>query len=225
MARARTTAITPELLLQAYSIGLFPMAESATDERLFWVDPEVRGIFPLEGLVVSRSLGKTVRADRFEIRADHDFPAVIAGCAAAAADRPSTWINARIRDLFGALFDQGHAHTVEAYRDGLLVGGLYGLQIGGAFFGESMFHRATDASKICLVHLVARLRAGGFDLLDSQFTTPHLETLGAVEVPRTAYRHRLAQAIERQATFHPFGPGASVPGAEALALCAPRRHL
>lgn len=201
--------------MQAYSIGLFPMAESATDDRLFWVDPERRGILPLDGLVVSRSLAKTVRSDRFVVRCDHDFAGVIAACAACSTDRPSTWINDRIRTLFGALYEQGVVHTVEAYRDGALAGGLYGLQIGGAFFGESMFHRATDASKVCLVHLVAHLVAGGFQLLDSQFTTPHLETLGAVEIPRADYRRRLAQAIATEAAF----ANASVmSGAAALAI-------
>ncbi len=219
MARARSaTEITPEILLQAYSIGLFPMSESATDDRLFWVDPEWRGIFPLDGLIVSRSLAKAVRSDRFTMRSDHDFEAVIAGCAAAAPDRPSTWINGRIRGLFATLFAQGRVHTIEAYRDGELVGGLYGLRLGGAFFGESMFRRATDASKVCLVHLVARLIAGGFSLLDSQFTTPHLETLGAIEIARATYRERLAVAVLEEATFRPFGPDNAIPGAAALAL-------
>lgn len=216
MARARSaTQITPDILLRAYSIGLFPMAESATDDRLFWVDPEQRGIVPLDGLVVSRSLAKAVRTDRFTVRCDHDFAGVIAGCAASAADRPSTWINERIRALFGALHEQGRVHSVEAYRDGQLAGGLYGLQIGAAFFGESMFHRAADASKVCLVHLVARLRAGGFRLLDSQFTTPHLATLGAVEIPRADYRRRLAEAVAAEATF---GGRDALSGAAALAI-------
>lgn len=221
MARARSaTHITPDTLLQAYGIGLFPMAESATDDRLFWVDPEQRGILPLEGLVVSRSLAKTVRSDRFAVRCDHDFAGVIAGCAACSGDRPSTWINDRIRTLFGALYEQGLVHTVEAYRDGELAGGLYGLQIGGAFFGESMFHRATDASKVCLVHLVARLLAGGFQLLDSQFTTPHLETLGAVEIPRADYRRRLADAIAAPAVF----ANDPMAGATALAILRDARR-
>lgn len=216
MARARSaTQITPDILLQAYSIGLFPMAESATDDRLFWVDPEQRGILPLDGLVVSRTLAKTVRSDRFAVRCDHDFAGVIAACAACSTDRPSTWINDRIRALFGVLYEQGVVHTVEAYRDGKLAGGLYGLQIGGAFFGESMFHRVTDASKVCLVHLVAHLVAGGFQLLDSQFTTPHLETLGAVEIPRADYRRRLAQAI---ATDAAFASADVMSGAAALAI-------
>jgi leucyl/phenylalanyl-tRNA--protein transferase len=167
MSETSIQTITPRLLLRAYSIGMFPMAESADDPTIFWVDPEERGVFPLDGLIVSRSLAKAVRSDRFEIRVDHDFQGVIAGCAGGGGDRPETWINGRIHGLFSDLFRQGHAHTVECWADGELVGGLYGLAIGGAFFGESMFHRRTDASKVALVHLVARLRVGGFSLLDT----------------------------------------------------------
>lgn len=192
-------AITPQILLRAYSIGLFPMAEGADDPSLFWLDPELRGIFPLDGIVVSRSLAKSVRRDRFVVTVDRDFDAVLEGCAAAAPDRPETWINDQIRGLYRDLFDLGYAHTVEAYRDGALVGGLYGVALGAAFFGESMFHRDTDASKVCLLHLAARLRAGGFELLDTQFVTPHLATLGAVEIPRARYRKRLAEAVKRPA--------------------------
>ena len=217
MARTRPLAITPDILLKAYSVGLFPMADSADDPALFWVDPEQRGVFPLDGIKVSASLAKAVRADRFDVVVDRDFDAVIAACAAPTPDRPATWINARIRDLFGALFRSGQAHTVEAYRDGALVGGLYGLAIGAAFFGESMFHRATDASKVCLVHLAARLRAGGFRLLDTQFITPHLASLGAVELPKAAYRTRLADAVDRNADFHPWGDLPRVDGRTALA--------
>ena len=190
-------AITPQILLRAYAIGLFPMAEGADDPSLFWLDPEQRGVFPLDGMVVSRSLGKALRQDRFEVVVDRDFDAVLEGCAAPAPDRPETWINDQIRSLYRQLFDAGYAHTVEAYRDGELVGGLYGVALGAAFFGESMFHRRTDASKICLLHLAARLRAGGYRLLDTQFVTPHLATLGAVEVPRARYRKRLAEAVKR----------------------------
>jgi leucyl/phenylalanyl-tRNA--protein transferase len=173
MSRARDQfEITSDILLRAYSIGLFPMAESADDPNLFWVDPEVRGIFPLDGLIISKSLAKTIRSDVFEIRVDHDFDAVIDGCAAAYEDREKTWINARIRRLYRQLFDAGRVHTVETWRDGELVGGLYGVHLGGAFFGESMFHRKTDASKVALVHLAARLARGGFSLLDAQFVTP-----------------------------------------------------
>ncbi len=226
MARARPPlVVTPETVLRAYAAGLFPMAEDADDDALFWVDPDRRGVFPLDGLHVSRSLAKTVRADSFEVVVDRDFPAVIAGCAAAGPGRPDTWINAPIRALFGELFGRGHVHTVEAYRGGELVGGLYGLHIGGAFFGESMFHRATDASKVCLVHLAARLVAGGFTLLDTQFITPHLAGLGAVEIPKAAYRARLADAVGRAATFQPWGERRSVAGAVALAAVAEAQRL
>jgi leucyl/phenylalanyl-tRNA--protein transferase len=197
------------------------MAESADDDRLFWVDPEQRGIFPLDGLKVSRSLARTVRSDRFTIVTDRDFQGVIDGCAAPAPGRPNTWINRHIRTLFGQLFERGHVHTVEAYQDGALVGGLYGLHLGGAFFGESMFHRATDASKVCLVHLAARMVAGGFALLDTQFITPHLASLGATEVPKDVYRARLAAAIDLEASFDPWGGGRQVDGATALAILAP----
>jgi leucyl/phenylalanyl-tRNA--protein transferase len=209
--------ITPKLLLRAYSIGMFPMAESADDPTLFWVDPDERGIFPLDGLVVSRSLAKIVRFDRYEVRVDTNFDAVIEGCAGGGDGRPSTWINARIRRLYGDLFRQGHVHTVETWREGELVGGLYGVSIGGAFFGESMFHRARDASKVALVHLVARLRAGGYGLLDAQFVTDHLATLGAVEVPRRTYQHMLDEAIGLSGNFFVWPKDMRVSGATALA--------
>ena len=212
--------LTPDILVRAYSIGLFPMAESADDPSLFWVDPKLRGVFPLDGLLVSKRLARTIRRDRFEVRADHDFDAVIAGCAARRPDRPDTWINDRIRTLYRQLFDQGRAHTLEAYEDGVLVGGLYGLAIGGAFFGESMFHRATDASKVALAHLVARLRLGGFTLLDAQFVTPHLASLGAVEIAKAEYHGRLDAAIGRGADFHAWPRGRAMRGADALAALA-----
>ena len=208
--------ITPKLLLRAYSIGMFPMAESADDPTLFWVDPDERGVFPLDGLIVSRSLAKVVRSDRFEIRVDTDFDAVIDACAGGGEGRPSTWINARSRRLYGDLFRQGHVHTVEAWRDGEMVGGLYGVSIGGAFFGESMFHRARDASKVALVHLVARLRKGGYSLLDTQFVTDHLASLGAVEVPRRAYHRMLDEAIGLRADFFAWPRDMRVSGAQAL---------
>jgi len=210
-------AITPQILLRAYAIGLFPMAEGADDPTLFWLDPEQRGIFPLDGMVVSRSLGKTLRQDRFEVVVDRDFDAVLDGCAAPAPDRPETWINDQIRSLYRQLFATGHAHTVEAYRDGELVGGLYGVALGAAFFGESMFHRRTDASKVCLLHLAARLRANGYRLLDTQFVTPHLATLGAVEVPRARYRKRLADAVKRAGRAEAWFP-APMSGDEVLAI-------
>ena len=210
--------ITPQVLLRAYSIGMFPMAEDAEDPTLFWVDPELRGVFPLDGLIVSKSLAKVVRSDRFEIRVDHDFDAVIEGCSGGGEDRPKTWINARIRKLYRELFDRGFVHTVEAYDEtGALVGGLYGVMIGAAFFGESMFHRARDASKVALVHLVARLRAGGAVLLDTQFVTPHLATLGAIEIPRDAYHRHLDAAIGKTASFLIWPREERVSGARALA--------
>ena len=193
--------ITTDILLRAYSIGLFPMAESATDENLFWVDPEARGIFPLDGLIISKSLAKTIRSDRFEIKVDCDFDAVIDACAASYEGRDKTWINMRIRRLYRQLFDIGHVHTVESWAGGALAGGLYGVHLGAAFFGESMFHRKTDASKVALVHLAARLAKGGFRLLDTQFVTPHLASLGAVEVSKKAYRRRLADAVSHHGRF------------------------
>jgi leucyl/phenylalanyl-tRNA--protein transferase len=211
--------ITAQILLRAYSIGMFPMAESADDPTLFWVDPQSRGIFPLDELIVSRRLARTVRSDRFTIRIDHDFEAVIEGCAGTDEQRPSTWINRRIRHLYSELFDLGFVHTVEVYgQDGSLAGGLYGVKIGAAFFGESMFHRATDASKVALVHLVARLRAGGFRLLDTQFVTDHLASLGAIEVPRAIYHRMLDEALGGVADFYALPKDTAVSGSQALAL-------
>ena len=217
MARTRLNLeITPQVVLRAYSLGLFPMSESADDEDIFWVEPEARGIFPLDDLIVSKSLAKAVRSDRYEIRADSDFDAVIAACAGARSDGGGTWINDEIRRLYRQLFDLGHAHTVEAYRDGLLVGGLYGVSLGAAFFGESMFHRARDASKVALVHLAARLVAGGYHLLDTQFVTPHLVSLGAIEISRAHYRTLLDDAISHQGEFDAL-PLGGVSGRDALA--------
>ena len=187
--------ITPELIIRAYQAGIFPMAEDATDDDIFWVSPEQRGILPLDGLIVSTSLGKAIRKSSFTVKVDTDFPAIIEGCATVGEDRDATWINRTIRSVYGELFHRGVAHTVEVWDGDDLVGGLYGLAIGGAFFGESMFHRATNASKMALAHLVARLNAGGFVLLDTQFVTPHLASLGGVEIPRAAYEERLAQAL------------------------------
>ncbi len=218
MSRARDQfEITSDILLRAYSIGLFPMAESADDPNLFWVDPEVRGVFPLDGVIVSKSLRKTVRSDAFEVKVDHDFDAVIDGCAAAYEDREKTWINTRIRRLYRQLFDAGRVHTVETWQKGELVGGLYGVHIAGAFFGESMFHRKSDASKVALVHLAARLVRGGFSLLDAQFVTPHLASLGAIEVPKEAYRRQLAEATAKTANFWSWPKQQRVFGDEALA--------
>lgn len=210
-------AITPQILLRAYSIGLFPMAESAEDDRLFWVDPEKRAVFPLETFKASRSLAKTVRSDRFDVSIDTDFDAVIEACASSSRTREKTWINAQIRRLYRELFDTGFVHTVECRREGRLAGGLYGVALGAAFFGESMFHHETDASKVALTHLVARLRVGGFELLDTQFMTEHLASLGAVEIARAAYRRRLAAAVASSADFLVWPKARCVGGAQALA--------
>lgn len=194
--------ITPQVLLKAYAVGIFPMAESADDPGLFWIEPEARGILPLDTFHLPRRLARTVRAERFEIRIDHDFDAVIDACAGAGIERPKTWINGRIRKLYGELFDIGHCHTVEAWRDGKLVGGLYGVSLGAAFFGESMFSRERDASKVALVHLVARLRAGKYRLLDAQFTTAHLTQFGAIDVDRSVYQEMLEEAVAAEADFY-----------------------
>jgi leucyl/phenylalanyl-tRNA--protein transferase len=193
--RSRHPEITPELLLRAYSIGLFPMADSADDPELFWVEPDMRGVIPLDDFHVSRSLTKTIRKNPFDIRFDSAFDAVLAACAEAVPDRPSTWINTKIKSLYGTLHRMGHAHSVEAWEGDQLVGGLYGVSLGAAFFGESMFSRRTDASKICLVHLVERLKDRGFRLLDTQFTTEHLKTFGAIDVPKIEYEDMLTNAL------------------------------
>jgi leucyl/phenylalanyl-tRNA--protein transferase len=186
--------VTPDLMLRAYRAGLFPMAETRTSRRLYWLDPEQRGILPLEKFHLSRRLRRTVFSGELRITSDCDFLGVILGCAAAAEGREETWINRDIERLFTALHDQGHAHSIEAWQGDTLVGGLYGVVLGGAFFGESMFSRVRDASKVALVHLVARLRLGGFTLLDTQFVTAHLAQFGACEVPRETYRTLLAAA-------------------------------
>ena len=217
-----TVEITPEILLRAYAAGIFPMAESAEDPSLFWVEPRERGIIPLESFHVPKRLARTIRADLFEVRVDHDFDAVIDGCAAPGIDRDKTWINARIRRIYGELFDLGHCHTVEAYRDGRLVGGLYGVRLGAAFFGESMFHCERDASKVALVHLVARLKRGGFNLLDTQFVNDHLARFGAVEVPRRVYKRLLKDAVEAQAHWHVWPRARIVTGDEVLSVFASR---
>ncbi|KJF68644.1 MULTISPECIES: leucyl/phenylalanyl-tRNA--protein transferase [Rhizobium] len=195
--RSKNNGITVDMLLRAYSAGLFPMADSADDPELFWVEPEIRGIIPLASFHVSKSLAKVMRRKPFEIRFNTAFEAVMAGCAAEAPDRPSTWINATIRKLYTELHQIGHAHSVEAWDGKELVGGLYGVSLGAAFFGESMFSRRTNASKICLVHLVERLRASGFVLLDTQFTTEHLKTFGAIDVPKQEYAKMLDLAVNR----------------------------
>jgi leucyl/phenylalanyl-tRNA--protein transferase len=217
----RSPVITPEVMLRAYAAGIFPMAESADDPSLFWVEPELRGVIPLEAFHLGSRLARTVRSDRFEIRVDSAFEAVISACAASEPDRPETWINGRIREIFGELFKLGHAHTVECWREGHLVGGLYGLSLGGAFFGESMFRRETDASKVALVHLVARLRRGGYRLLDAQFQTSHLAQFGTQEVPRAAYQKRLDAALAMQACWWAWPKGEIISGKQALAELQP----
>lgn len=193
--------LTPELIVRAYQAGIFPMAEDADEEDVFWVSPEHRGILPLDDFHVSTSLRKAIRQSAFEIRVDTDFTGVIEGCATAGTDRDRTWINPSIRKIYGQLFVRGICHTVEVWDGDELVGGLYGLGIGGAFFGESMFHRRTNASKMALVHLVERLRAGGFVLCDTQFVTDHLKSFGGMEIPRADYELRLADALEHEADF------------------------
>jgi leucyl/phenylalanyl-tRNA--protein transferase len=193
--------LTPELLLQAYAAGIFPMAESAADPELFWVDPQRRGVLPLDRFHLPRRLRRTLRSGQFEIRCDTAFEDVMRGCAAATGDRPQTWINDEIIALYTALFRRGAAHSVETWAAGELVGGLYGIHLGAAFFGESMFSRVTDASKVALAHLVARLRHGGFLLLDTQFVTAHLVRFGAVEISRRDYNARLAAALGKEAQF------------------------
>lgn len=185
--------ITPTVLLKAYACGIFPMAESADDPSLYWIEPHLRGIIPLNDFHVSRSLAKVLRRGDFEVRVNHDFNAVISACAEPGQGRRKTWINRPIRRLYRDLFDLGHCHTVEVRRDDRLIGGLYGVSLGGAFFGESMFHRERDASKIALVYLVWILKENGYGLLDTQFVTDHLRRFGAVEVPRKAY-HKLLEA-------------------------------
>ncbi|HWV96784.1 MAG TPA: leucyl/phenylalanyl-tRNA--protein transferase [Xanthobacteraceae bacterium] len=220
-----SSEITPDVLLRAYACGIFPMAESADDPSLFWVEPEMRGIIPLEGFHVSSRLARTVRGDTFTVTADRAFKAVIAGCAEPQPQRDNTWINCRIRELYTALHERGHCHSIEVWDGDDLVGGLYGVSLGGAFFGESMFHRARDASKVALVHLVARLIAGGFALLDTQFVTSHLQTFGAIEVPRESYRARLDDALMRTADFTRLTMARPVSGAEALALIAKNKSV
>ncbi|WP_434287682.1 leucyl/phenylalanyl-tRNA--protein transferase [Celeribacter sp. SCSIO 80788] len=187
--------LTPELILQAYANGVFPMAESREDESLFWVDPKERGILPLDGFHISRSLARLIRQERYRVTLNRDFAGVMEGC----ADRPETWINATIFDLYGELHDMGFGHSVELWEEDRLVGGTYGLALGTAFFGESMFSRVPSASKIVLAYLVARLRLTGFTLFDTQFLTEHLASLGGIEISRADYRARLHKALEKRA--------------------------
>lgn len=201
-------------LLDCYARGVFPMAEGREDPRIFLLDPDERGILPLDDFHVSKSLRKTVRQDRFRITVNRAFPEVVEGCAQPAPGRDETWINDSIKSLYFDLHDKGFAHSVEAWREGRLVGGLYGVALGGAFFGESMYSRERDASKVALVHLIGRLLRSGFVLLDTQFTTEHLESFGALTIPRLAYKQRLHKALAVKADFLGMPDGQS--GAQAL---------
>lgn len=214
--------LDPDLLLHAYAMGIFPMADDRDDEEVFWVDPERRAVLPLDGLRLSRSLRKTITRDRFMVTADRAFAQVVALCAESAPDRPATWISGEIERSYATLHATGHAHSVECWdgdpaRGGDLVGGLYGVTLGGAFFGESMFSRASDASKVALAYLVARLRVGRFALLDCQFMTPHLASLGAVEIDRDAYRRRLYCAVSGASSVP---AGASLPPSAPFAAAS-----
>ena len=193
--------ITPQMLLRAYACGIFPMAESADDPQLYWIEPQARGVLPLDGVIIHKRLARTVRQAPYEIRVDTDFETVINGCAASRPGRRSTWINDQIRSLYSDLYRQGHCHTIEAWHEGKMVGGLYGVALGGAFFGESMFSTATDASKISLVYLCARLIHGGFTLLDTQFVTEHLNQFGTREVEKPEFHEQLDAAIELTADY------------------------
>lgn len=189
--------LTPDLLLHGYSIGIFPMAEHRDDPEIFWVDPRRRGVFPLDGFHISRSLARRMRRGGYRIAINEDFAGVVDGC----ADRAETWINSEIRTLYIELYRRGQAHSFEVWQDGALTGGVYGVALGGAFFGESMFSRRTDASKIALAHLVDHLSRGGFTLFDTQFLTEHLASLGAVEISRAEYHRRLDRALKQKASF------------------------
>jgi leucyl/phenylalanyl-tRNA--protein transferase len=210
--------ITPEVLLKAYACGIFPMAESAEDPALYWIEPPERGVIPLDAFHVSSRLARTVRSDRFAVRVNRDFEGVLDGCAEPQPGRTRTWINVRIRTLYRKLYEIGHCHSIEAYENDTLVGGLYGVCLGRAFFGESMFHHSRDASKVALVHLVARLKASGFSLLDTQFVTDHLKTFGAVETSRRHYHKLLEAALVGEADFAAFSSDNGMAGAEALRL-------
>jgi leucyl/phenylalanyl-tRNA---protein transferase len=206
------------VLLKAYACGIFPMAESADDPALYWIEPDMRGIIPLEGFHVPARLARTIRSTPWTVHVDRDFDAVIDGCAEPKQDRARTWINMRIRRIYRALYDRGHCHSVEVYDGHELIGGLYGVVLGRAFFGESMFHRARDASKIALVHLIARLRTGGYRLLDTQYVTDHLKIFGAVEVQKRRYHRLLEEAIVGEADFSALALDRPVRGDEALEL-------
>ena len=200
----KTEALTPQFLLEAYASGYFPMADDADAEELFWLSPDMRGVMPLDNLHISKSLAKCIKTHQFEIRFDSAFVNVMQACAEATSDRPQTWINDEIISLYSELFLMGLAHSVEIWNEDKLVGGLYGVQLGAAFFGESMFSRETNASKIAFVHLVKRLKFGGFKLLDTQFTTQHLENFGVIEIAKTDYLVRLDEALNHIGDFEKF---------------------
>lgn len=210
------SGFTADDLISCYRSGVFPMAETRTDQDFFLVDPTRRGVIPLDRFHIPRRLARTVRADVYEVRLDTAFEQVVAGCAAAGKGRTETWISRPIEDLYGELFRRGVCHSVEAWKDGALVGGLYGVSLGRAFFGESMFSRARDASKVALVHLVGRMIAGGYILLDTQFVNEHLTQFGVEEIPRSEYRVRLAAALEGEASLYALGGGVAARGADVL---------
>jgi len=212
--------ITPEVLLKAYSCGIFPMAESADDPVLYWIEPQQRGVLPLDAVHVPKRLARTIRAAPFEVKIDNDFDAVIDQCAVSRPGRGTTWINDKIRDLYGELFRMGYAHTVEVWAGPELAGGLYGVALGGAFFGESMFSNMRDVSKIALVYLCSRLVAGGFRLLDTQFVTDHLRQFGTIEIDRPHFHRLLDAALPVKADFHRLSERA--PPGEVLAVLRPR---
>lgn len=201
--------ISPDTILRAYASGVFPMAEDRESDQLYWVDPKMRGIIPLDRFHLSKSLTKSIRQGAFRITCDNAFPEVMRACAAPVGDRERTWINERIITIYTELHEMGHAHSVECWQEDKLAGGLYGVSIGGAFFGESMFHSERDASKVALAALVARLKAGGYKLLDIQFITEHLKQFGAVEIPRAKYLTELARAIKLKADFYSLAEDAS----------------
>jgi leucyl/phenylalanyl-tRNA--protein transferase len=225
------TTINPEELLLAYRLGIFPMAESRAAEEVLWVRPHERGILPLEKFHVPRRLARAVRSDRYNVTVNSAFDQVIRGCAESQPDRHETWINDPIIEVFEALHRRGFAHSVETWHGGRLVGGLYGLSLGGAFFAESKFSRMTDASKVALVHLAARLKAGGYSLLDAQFPNPHLEQFGAVTVTEERFQSLLSQALTHTGNFYSLGPsgaaldgGAAAGGPAGLAGADPRAN-
>ncbi len=219
---SRRQDIPSDLLLKAYAAGVFPMAEDRSDPAIYWMDPDHRGILPLADIHIPKRLKRTVRSDRFAVRTNTEFPRIIRECASPAPGRRTTWINDRILELYCELYDRGHAHSVEVRLNGNLVGGLYGVSLGAAFFGESMFSRERDASKVALVHLFARLIAGGYKLLDAQYLTEHLAQFGAIEIPRLDYRRRLRSAMNRSSDF--FALPDSADGAEIVRVIEEGRH-